>query len=72
LTCTALGVFCIFLQQAFVDIAFVFDAHEDPLLGIDEGDEFVEFGGILDFILGLVKICPRMPFSFPNSRSRVL
>src|SRR5688572_608917 len=38
---TTLGVFCILLQQTFVDVAFIFYTHEHPLLCIDECDELI-------------------------------
>ena len=55
----ALGVAGIALQQAFVGIALDIGAEDHQALLIEQvGDQSLEFGGILDLVLGLAEHQP--------------
>ena len=53
LTGTAFGIFGVFLQQAFVDVAFNIGTHHHPALFIDHVDDPIELGWVLNLVLGL-------------------
>lgn len=61
----ALGVAGIAFQQAFIGIALDIGAEDHPALLIEEiGDQALEFGGILDLVLGLAEHQPEQAVLF--------
>jgi len=54
-----LNVFCVLLEESFVDVTFDVGVENGPGFFVDEvGDEAFEFGGVLDFVLGLAEDGP--------------
>ena len=52
LSSPAFGVFGVFLQQTFVDVAFNIGIQANPGFVVNQLDQAFELGGVLDFILG--------------------
>ena len=53
------NVFCVLLEESFVDVTFDVGVENGPGFFVDEvGDEAFEFGGVLDFVLGLAEDGP--------------
>ena len=55
LACAALGVFGIFLQQAFIQVALGVGIQADPAFGINQLHQARELGRVLNFVLRLEK-----------------
>ena len=64
-----LDVLGVLLQQAFVDFALDVDVEADPRFAVDQLDQALQLGRVLDFVLGLAEDdagirplpCPRSP-----------
>ena len=55
LACAGLDILCVFLEEAFVDLALDVGGHGDPLFLVDHLHHPVEDGGVADFVGGLLE-----------------
>ena len=55
---TAFGIFGVFLQQAFINLAFDIRTHHRPLLFVDHINELEELGRVLNLVLALGEYLP--------------
>ena len=51
----ALGILGVLFQQAFVDLALGVDVQPDPGLAVDQGDQALQLGRVLDLVLRLAE-----------------
>ncbi len=66
----ALGVFGVLLQQAFVDFALDVDVQSHPGLFVDQGDQALELGRVLDAVLRLAEDDPQHAAAFAERSQR--
>ena len=63
LACAAFDIFGVFLQESFINFAFDINIHSHPGFPINEIDDALELGRVLNFVLRFAKDHTQHPIS---------